>query len=202
MAPLILASARTPNTSESSRAAEPTPPSNRPCTRNHSRSLLNNARRNVTGPVPEGAFSNSNVLPNKATCFQVTENSNSGNAKPWSSAARGSIHSSFSDPRVVSGEVVEKAEVSIWWHWKRDLTLLKEGKSHFWLKQAENEESSDPDVPTKARERFLSHGRAQTCLLRVPCCSLHKAWAHTAPSTCTKQLLQFSSHSWASWKHS
>lgn len=104
----------------------------------------------------------------------------------------------------VSGEVREKPEASIWWHWQWDFTQ-RGGKSHFWLKQAENEESADPDVPTKGKERFLSHEReweSPDLPPPVRCCSLHKAWAHAAPSTCTKELLQFSPHSLASWKHS
>lgn len=42
---------------------------------------------------------------------------------------------------------------------KARLDSNSKSKSHLSLKQAENEESADPDISTIVRERFLSHGR-------------------------------------------
>lgn len=134
MAPLIPASARTPNTSESSGAAEPTPPSNSPCTK----TKTNGSETMPAGMSPdrslEGPFQ---ILMDFLAKRPVSRwhripalQMQSPEALPQCSS-RCPPQQLFWSQSWVPGGVMEKPVASIWWHWEWHSTLLKEGeKSH------------------------------------------------------------------------
>lgn len=82
----------------------------------------------------------------------------------------------FSAQDCVSVWVTEKAEASIWWHWKQDLTLLTERGKPLVVHRGRKWRKRCPWCPYQRKGKVSEHGTARTCFPGCPgaACTRHQ----------------------------